>query len=150
MKTLFGVIKGRVPEPGAVCEPTNGRQAQEASVIKTMLPGQAGTKRWADQFGSALLCVRYREHLALGRRFTTVELVVDERVMTALANSHQQVKPATDPRVAVRINRHELDLRHAVKQAGGRWDPDAGLWFMANCEMRRLGLEARVVHRKAG
>lgn len=55
--------------------------AAKGRVLKKFMPGQLGTKRWKDQYGEALLCVRYREDTDAQRRYTTVELVVDERGM---------------------------------------------------------------------
>lgn len=48
-------------------------------VLKKLSPTAPGAKRLATRYGKALVCVRYREDLARGRRLTTVELVVDER-----------------------------------------------------------------------
>lgn len=144
MKRMHGAFNRRKTEPCVARQPTGGREAYEGRVLKTMAPGQAGTKRWKDQFGDALLCVRYREHIAQGRRYTTVELIVEDRAMTARADPGRLSGAEADPQLGVRIRAHELELRHAVKQAGAKWDPDVGLWFLPASEVRRLGLLDRV------
>ncbi|BDV42288.1 hypothetical protein GURASL_12110 [Geotalea uraniireducens] len=42
-------------------------------------PGQKGTQRLVEQYGDALLCVRYRCDAKRGVRLKTVELIVEER-----------------------------------------------------------------------
>ncbi len=47
-------------------------------VLKTLRPGQAGTKSLVERFGSRLVAVRYRGNPKRRVRSTTVEIVVDE------------------------------------------------------------------------
>ena len=49
----------------------------------TLRPGQKGTKKLVTRFGDRLICVRYRYDTTRGKRFTTVELIVDESDWTA-------------------------------------------------------------------
>ena len=49
--------------------------------MKTRLvlkPGSRGTRKLLAEHGKRLVCVRYRYDLRLGRRWKTVELVVDD------------------------------------------------------------------------
>ena len=115
--------------------PTPGRSGQgaaEAAVIKKLASGAAGTRRLLARYGAALVCVRYREDAAINRRYTTVELVVDER----------PVKPAL---CLVRIGYQETALRQQVMAAGGKWDANRKLWTLPRSAVRRLGLKDRVV-----
>ena len=48
-------------------------------VRKTLTPGNPGTKHLLDLYGNQLLCVRYRYDEASGKRYKTVELIVDEK-----------------------------------------------------------------------
>jgi hypothetical protein len=41
-------------------------------------PGQPGTKRLVEQYGSKPVCVRYRSDDEAGKRYKTVELIVEE------------------------------------------------------------------------
>ena len=110
--------------------PANGVAA--GSVIKRMAPGASGTRRLAERFGESLVCVRYRENPACGLRYTTVEIIVDQR-------------PFDAPEDLVHVAYAETALRHKVKDAGGRWDPELKLWRIPRSAVRTLGLADRVV-----
>jgi hypothetical protein len=115
--------------------PTPGRSGQgaaEAAVIKKPSSGAAGTRRLLARYGAALVCVRYREDAARNRRYTTVELLVDER-------------PGKSALVPVRIGYLETSLRQQVKAAGGKWDAGRKLWTRPRTAVWRLGLKDRVV-----
>jgi len=47
-------------------------------VIKTIHAGSPGTKRYQQQYGIKLVCVRYRRDDAAKRRLTTVEIVDED------------------------------------------------------------------------
>jgi len=47
-------------------------------VVKTLRPGDSGTKKLTERFGDRLVCVRYRKDGDKKRRYTTIELIVDE------------------------------------------------------------------------
>jgi hypothetical protein len=122
-----------------------GHAAAQGRVIKTVAPGQMGARRWEAQFGSALICVRYRACEAQGRRYTTVEIVVDERATLPAQPKAVHVSPTKDTILGVRIHGYEWELRRVVKAAGARWDPVARLWFLGKSQVRAHGLEDRVV-----
>lgn len=48
-------------------------------VLKSIQPGRPGSRRWLRQYGSRLLCVRYRGDIRRRVRMTTVEIVVEEK-----------------------------------------------------------------------
>lgn len=104
-------------------------------IAKKLLPTQAGAKRLAERYGKHLVCVRYRIDDAGGRRFTTVELVVEARRSVAPRN----------PMVGVRVAYDEAELRSKLKDAGARWDPSARLWRLDRQTAKRLKLTARIV-----
>ena len=115
--------------------PAQGRISQgaaAAAVVKKLSSGTAGTQRLLARFGAALVCVRYREDAEKNRRYTTVELVVDER-------------PGKPSSSLVRIGYQETALRQQVKMAGGKWDAQQKLWRLPKTAIRRLGLKDRVV-----
>jgi len=105
--------------------------AAAAAVTKKLAAGAAGTRRLQARFGTALVCVRYREG-ASGRRYTTVELEVDER-------------PGMPGFSWVRIDYRETALRQQVKAAGGVWDAQKKLWHLPKTVVRILKLKDRVV-----
>lgn len=54
-------------------------------VLKTLKPGQPGTKRWQEFYGGRLVTVRYRGDAKRRVRLTTVELVVEEKFWDPVA-----------------------------------------------------------------
>lgn len=122
--------------PDKIAGPNNGAVAPGAApagnVIKRLAPGAPGTRRLHERYRDALVCVRYREDPTLGRRYTTVELVVDQR-------------PFAVKEDLVRIGFGERELREQAKAAGGRWDPQHKLWRLPRPATRALGLTKRVV-----
>lgn len=116
------------------------RQIAETKVSKKLLPGQNGTKRYRQEYGAALVCVRYRTD-ANRRRYTTVEIVVDERTLPGrvIAGDFNDGDV-----IAVRIEYHETELRARVKQAGAKWDSEQRAWRMPYRLAVQLGLQARV------
>ena len=104
-------------------------------VLKKLSPTAPGAKRLATRYGKALVCVRYREDLARGRRLTTVELVVDERPLP--------------PPVAVRVGLGESELGRQVRAAGGVWDWKRKVWHLEKAAIRKLKIDNRVVAENA-
>ena len=84
------------------------------------------------RFGAQLVCVRYREDATRNLRYTTVELVVDER-------------PGKSASSLVRIGYQETALRQQVMAADGTWDAQKKLWNLPKSAVRRLGLKDRIV-----
>lgn len=85
-------------------------------------PGQRGTKRLVEQFGDALLCVRYRYDEGRGVRLKTVEIVVEEKPCRSGARLRDEDV------VSLLVTFAEKGLRERLKGAGGRWDPEQKLW----------------------
>ncbi len=104
-------------------------------VSKRLKVGSSGTSRWMTQFGSRLVCVRYREEPQTGRKFTTVELVVDER------------PPNKNARFLVKIEFHESGLRQRIREHGGKWDAQRELWILPYSVIIALGLETRIIEK---
>ncbi len=104
-------------------------------IVKKLRPTQAGAKKLADRFGSALVCVRYRQDIEHGRRFTTVELLVDEGPM----------RSAQQQTVHVKIGLLETELRKAACAQGARWDPDRQAWQLTKKAAKQLDMLNRIV-----
>jgi len=79
-------------------------------------PGQKGTRKLVELYGSRLVCVRYRYDEQSRKRFKTVELIVEESQWTP-----PPIKP--DKLVGVRVELNETELQRKVKLAGGKWFP---------------------------
>jgi len=48
-------------------------------VLKSIKPGQAGSRKWLKRYGPKLVTVRYRGDAKRRVRMTTVEIVVEEK-----------------------------------------------------------------------
>jgi len=114
----------------------------------TLRSGQRGTKKLVQRFGDRLICVRYRYDGSQRKRFTTVEIIVEEAPWHPVTPSGAS-RPVGDfpDRVAVRVGYGEQALRQQVKAAGGYWDADKRLWHLPLGRVRALGLVDRIVAR---
>ncbi|MGB0721783.1 MAG: hypothetical protein ACPGU7_05235 [Gammaproteobacteria bacterium] len=119
-------------------------------VTKTLAAGKEGTKRYLRQYGDRLVCVRHRR--GNGRRWTTVEIIVDERpddiTYRIVPPEERPIRtdlPDPPPLIAIQVAINERGLRETVKTNGGRWDPKLKVWWMTRAAVRRLGLRDRVV-----
>jgi hypothetical protein len=143
--TVFRSSSGRPPLWDSCFSECEAVYCEEyVHTLKTLKPGQAGTKGLLARYGASLLCVRYRYDEITRQRLKTVELIVQRRSRPAA-----HVRP-TAPSVAVHVAWRETDLRRRVKAAGGRWDPAARLWVLRRDQVERLGLLDRVVRSGSG
>jgi hypothetical protein len=85
-------------------------------------PGEKGTRRLVERFGSSLLCVRYRYDEIRDMRIKTVEIIVDERPGRAAPRLRD-----TDP-VLLEVPFTMPKLRERLKTVGARWIPEERLW----------------------
>ena len=100
-------------------------------------PGQRGTKKLVAEYGSRLLCVRYRYDAERGRRYKTVELIVDE--------SDWEPRRRGGEVVRIRVGAFERDWQRKVRAAGGRWNPAARVWELRYDKVLEIGAEGRIV-----
>ena len=103
-------------------------------VAKKIKPSQRGAIKIARNYGSELLCVRYRENPDGTERLTTVELVV-ERVM---------IQKRDDPIVSFKIKPEEVDLRRLAQSKGATYDGRNQMWNLVRSEVLRMGLRSRI------
>jgi hypothetical protein len=113
----------------------------------TLRPGAKGTKKLSEEFGTRLLCVRYRYDLKRQRRLKTVEIIVDETPWkpTSLDDSQSEKGRHTNGQVGIRISFTDTELRETIIESGGDWDPELKLWFLPKSIVKALGLEERIV-----
>jgi len=110
---------------------------------KKLNPGQPGTKRLVSQYGARLMCVRYRYDPVQGKRYKTVELIIEESPWKPPARPFEDGEIVT-----VRIELNEINWRNRVKMAGGKWNPDLKLWEIPYGQARKLGLTERIQRSK--
>lgn len=112
-----------------------GARARRCGVTRTLQPPQPGTLRLAAAHGDALVCVRYRRDASGLRRYTTVELVVDQALLAG---------PRADERLfAVPVRPHERALRTALRNRGATWHAETGCWRVRGAVVKALGLFER-------
>lgn len=105
-------------------------------------PGQRGTKLLTEQYGDALLCVRYRTDERRGVRLKTVELIVEEK---PLRNSGRYYKEEESVNLIIAFG--ETVLRDRLKSLGGRWSPTEKTWHVTYGAIRGIPeLEERILH----
>jgi hypothetical protein len=103
-------------------------------------PGQRGTKKLCAEYGERLLFDRYGYDEKRRKRFKAVELVVDE-----IDWEPQGRKMRGDTVVGLRVDWQEMELRHTVKTAGGRWNRVRRLWELRYDRVVGPGLEGRSI-----
>jgi hypothetical protein len=110
-------------------------------------PARRGPRSWLKRFGDRLIFVRYRYDSQRQRRYTTVELIVDEQPWAPAPADSSSVTTTLDPAspVALQIGVQEAQLRARIKEAGGKWDSARGVWILPLRRARVLGLESRIV-----
>ena len=119
-----------------------------SKVTRTVRPGKPGTLKYVRRFGDLLVAVRYRYDAQRMARFTTAEIVVDERPWQGGVRIDLTLGYVEAPEsVLVRVGFHETLLRARVRGAGGRWEPKWRAWELPLEVVKRMGLEGRVVFR---
>lgn len=117
--------------------PTPGVDVTRSRITKKLSPDQEGTKWLRKRFGSALVCVRYRRDEVAGRRYTTVELLVDEGPI--------EPRRTTSADVLVFALKDEVELRRALMEHGGTWLPSRRAWKIPHRIATRLRLQHRII-----
>ena len=105
-------------------------------------PGQKGTRRLTEQYGEKLLCVRYRFDETRAVKIKTVELIVDERPLTA-------PRFKDDDLVPVSVAYGETELRDQLRAMRARWDSQRKLWYVRYALIRGTPLAERIADRCA-
>ena len=111
---------------------------------KKLKPGQPGTKRLVGQYGQRLLCVRYRYDGVQGKRFKTIELIIEENLWQPPPK-----KPLRSEQVVgLRIGIKERGLQARIKTAQGKWNERQQVWELRYDKVVELGLTERIVQPK--
>lgn len=110
---------------------------KDMKTYKHLKPGQKGTLRLVEKYGSALLCVRYRYDENRACRIKTVEIIVEEN-------------PDIIPRykdgdiVSVSVKFEETELREQLRSMRARWDTQLKVWFVPYRLIRGSIFESRI------
>ncbi|WP_043319748.1 hypothetical protein [Microbulbifer sp. HZ11] len=117
-------------------------------IIKTIKPGDDGSKRYHDKYGEQLCAVRYRRSPCKKTVYTTVEIIVAQREAYQKNQSKRIDKthpPHTSEWVAVKVAYDEAELRAAVRRMGGRWSNRAKAWVVKRSMATRRNISHRIV-----
>jgi hypothetical protein len=107
----------------------------------TIQPGRRGAKKFVEQYGDRLVCVRYRQDEQRQRRVKTVELIVEEWPWTPPLPRRKK-----ESIVLVKVAFHERELRQQIKEGGGLWNPDKQAWELRYDRTIALGLTPRILN----
>ena len=114
----------------------------DMDVLKTLRPGENGTKRLAARYGDRLVCVRYRQDKEKNRRYTTVEIIIDEGPIEQ--NKIYRLAPEERTlNVTIEIAPGDTETRARVIDAGGV-HLKGRLWTLALGKVVKLGLIERM------
>jgi len=116
----------------------------ETTIGTTLRPGQKGTRELLKSYGDQLVCVRYRYDKTRGKRYKTVELIIDENDWIP------GVTIQADRRVPIEVGYGETELREQIKAAGGFWNAEKRAWILSYRKVLQMGLENRVVDEELG
>lgn len=100
-------------------------------------PGQRGTRKLVQQYGSRLVSVRYRYDEEKQRRYKTIELIVDE------TEWRPRLRPETI--VYLRVAWGEAQIAAKIRRAGGEWNRPKQYWELRYEAALKLGLEGRII-----
>jgi hypothetical protein len=115
---------------------------QMIRVRLNLKPGQRGTKKLLREYGKKLVNVRYRYDDEKNKRYTTIELIVDE------APWKPPPRYAPSDIVRIKIGSNEVELREKIKLAGGKWSKTTKTWQLPYKKAVQLGVKSRIL--KAG
>lgn len=107
-------------------------QREPSQVKRTLRAGALGTQRLLLQYGTDLVCVRYRENDAGTERYTTVELIIDRR-------------PTPTTLVRIAVDWRETQLHRQLRDHGAQWDARRRWWLVQLRVARRLKLLNRIL-----
>ncbi len=107
-------------------------------ITKTLQPGDMGTINLIETYGDQLVCVRYRSDEKRQKRYTTVELIIDEKPMQRRTPRYSAL---------VRIKYEEIELRDRVKAAGARWNSEEKAWLMDYRLATKMKLKDRIIRK---
>jgi hypothetical protein len=104
----------------------------ETRVVKTLWPPQPGTRQLRKRYGSALVCVRYRQDPEGRHRYTTVEVMVD----------HAPVRyhPNGVARHLLPVPFWDAGLREQLLAHGAKWNYTENAWQLTKAAATKLGV----------
>ncbi len=109
-------------------------------VLRRIQPGKAGTKKYLEEYGEKLVCVRYIYDEEEQTKTKTIELVVEKRPWHKTSG-----KISESEIMHVRVNYRETELRKQIKSAGGKWNREEKVWELSYRDVKDLELTDRII-----
>jgi len=103
-------------------------------------PGEKGTKRLMRIWGDDLICVRYKYDYKRLKRYTTIELKVDEAPWKP-----KKIDNFLQKLVYIKLMKYETNLHKKVKQHTGRWNKEQLLWEIPLWAALKLKIDHRII-----
>lgn len=103
-------------------------------------PGQRGTKALVEEYGDALVCIRYRYDTASRTRIKTVELIVEKKQLPVSRAGIEDKEI-----VPVQIAYGEKQLGILIRSLGGQWDSGGKRWYVAYGKIKGTELEKHII-----
>lgn len=110
-------------------------------MVRKVLPGRPGTKKFLEQYGEDLVCVRYRYDSKRREKLKTIEIVVEKSPWRKTKRP-----PPKNKIVGLKIEYGEIELGRLVKEMGGKWNRSKRVWEIAYGDAEELGLVERIVN----
>jgi hypothetical protein len=87
--------------------------------------------------------VRYRRDDKNQRKIKTIELIIEESPL-----ARNPAKIPVNKIMQLRVKYGEIRIGKLIRNAGGNWNREKGVWELTYGEVLALGLENRIVNRK--
>ncbi len=105
----------------------------------TMAAGERGTKALVEKYGERLVCVRHRYDESCGRRYKTVELVIEDTVW------RPALRHGLDDIVYLKLLPDEQRYQRLLRSFGASHDAAQGLWRAKYRHALALDIVDRIV-----
>ncbi|UTA46426.1 hypothetical protein L1F30_09590 [Simiduia sp. 21SJ11W-1] len=112
-------------------------------VTKTIAPTKPGARKFYQVHGERLVAVRYRK--VPGRRFITIEIIVDEYPAPQDSGGPKMAHPENREFVGFSLHYSQHKLRAKVKALGARWSRIQRLWYLPRHQVVALGLADSII-----
>lgn len=103
--------------------------------------GQPGTKKLVERYGDNLICIRHRYDDQKNMMYKTIEIIIESKLCQEINKKIPKYKS-----VDIRIGYNEIELRHRIKECGGRWEPQRKVWQLPYEKVKELDLLDRIVN----
>jgi hypothetical protein len=116
---------------------------KKAVTYRRISAGQPGTKSMVEKYGEKLLYIRYKYDSEKRVKYKTVELVEESSIY-----ERKLSRKKAEEIVELKVDYLEEEIRTQIKEVGGRWNPEKKVWEIRFKEVKKMGLEGRIIDKK--